>query len=505
MKVCMIGTGYVGLVTGSGLAHVGHDVVCVDVVCEKVAKINRGEPTVHEPGLAELLRGVIAGGRLRATTQLPDAVRGADVSIVAVGTPNRNGRIDLAQVQQAAEAIGTTLRSMRGYPVVAVKSTVLPTTTDTVVRGWLERASGRRAGEFGLCMNPEFLREGTAVTDFLSPDRIVIGRWDRRSGDRLAELYAPFDCSKLLCNLRTAELIKYASNSLLACLVSYSNEMARMAELVGDIDTAEVLGALHLDRRFRAEVTDSTARAAQNGPGPKRSKSAPPTRVGSPASIVSFLWPGCGFGGSCLPKDVQALTQLARSYGEPMALLETVLAVNRTQPARMVKMAREALGSLAGRRIAVLGLAFKPDTDDLRESPAIAIVRELSAAGALVVVHDPVAQQAAREGPLASAAIDYAASVENALTGAEAALFVTAWKEYSRIPPEWFVELMRRPLVIDGRRLFQGRVLRRSGIEYWGVGWRPRRAPEPHEPAADGRDPMLSGAAVRPCVPLANG
>ena len=497
MKVCVVGTGYVGLVTGAGLAHVGHEVVCVDVVPEKVAQINRGEPTVYEPGLAEVLRAVVSAGRLRASTKLAEAVRGADVSMVTVGTPNRDGRIDLGQVEQAAAEIGTALRSRRGYHVVAIKSTVLPTTTDTVVRRALETASGRRAGEFGLCMNPEFLREGTAVEDFLNPDRIVIGRWDSASGDRLAELYAPFDCPKLFCNLRTAELIKYTSNSLLACLVSYSNEIARLAELVGDVDASEVLGAVHLDRRFRVESAERNAQAAQTGQQSNRSS--------SPASIVSFLWPGCGFGGSCLPKDVQALTHLARSSGEPMSLLETVLAVNRAQPARMVETAREALGSLAGRRVAVLGLAFKPDTDDLRESPAFPIVRELCAAGALVVVHDPVAQRAAREGPLASLAIDYAESVEDALGGAEAALFVTAWREYSRVPPERFVELMRRPLVIDGRRIFQGAVLRQSGIEYWGAGWRPWRASDGRERLSAGGEQTLNGAALRQFAPLANG
>lgn len=443
MRVSVIGTGYVGLVTGACFAEKGHDVVCVDVDAEKVARVNRGEAPIFERDLPELLARN-AGRRLRATTDLATAVRESEITLIAVGTPFDGGAIDLRAVERAAREIGAALREKTAFHVVVVKSTVVPGTTGGVVRPILEAASGKRAGEeFGVGMNPEFLTEGEAVGDFLAPDRIVIGGDDARTLDVQARLYSCFpDVPLVRCNSATAEMIKYASNALLATLISFSNELANLGAAIGGIDTVDVSRGLETSRYLALP-------AGAAGP-----------RV---APIHSFLLAGCGFGGSCLPKDVAALAAEGRRRGVAMDLLEAVLRINAAQPNEVLRRVEKHFPDLRDRRVAVLGLAFRPDTDDLRESPAIPIVAALRARGARVSAYDPVAAAAARahfgdDLPLHT-------SLREALSHCDAAVLVTRWKEFEAIP-DLIAEIDPQPLFVDGRRMLSPHRFRR----YEGIG-----------------------------------
>jgi UDPglucose 6-dehydrogenase/GDP-mannose 6-dehydrogenase len=432
MRISVIGTGYVGLVSGACFAEIGHDCVCVDVDARKVEQINRGEPPIHENGLEALLRHHV-GGRLRATSDLTAAVRNTDVTFIAVGTPFDGARIDLSYVREAARQIGAALRDKTSYHVVVVKSTVVPGTTDDVVRPELERASGRRAGvDFGVGMNPEFLTEGVAIDDFMRPDRIVLGGTDAGTLEVLRSIYASFAHTPVMeTNNKTAEMIKYASNAVLATMISFSNEIGNLCTTLGGVDVADVMRGVHLARYFTTTLDDG-----------RRVK----------AAIASFLWAGCGYGGSCLPKDTKALSAHAAMRGQAMPLLDAVIATNLAQPARMLALLERHFASLQGLRVAVLGLAFKEDTDDLRESPAIQIVRMLVERGVRVSAYDPVAQQAA----LAALpdGVRFAPSLEAVLDGADAALLITRWDEFRRLPA-LLAALARPPILIDGRRMIE--------------------------------------------------
>jgi len=442
MRVAVVGTGYVGIVSAVGLAEQGHTVTCIDIDEGKVAALNRGEPPVFERGLEPLLRRNL-GTRLRATTDLGAAVQASELTLVCVGTPSRpDGSIDVSYVQQAAGQIGSALAATDRFHAVVVKSTVVPGTTDQVVRPEVERASGKRAGaDLGIGVNPEFLTEGQAVDDFLRPDRIVIGG-DSRTVATLRELYAGFDGVPLVeTNAPTAEMIKYASNSMLATAISFANEIANLGSAIGGIDADEVMRGVHLSRYLTTRLTDGTA-------------------VTAPLS--SFYAAGCGYGGSCLPKDVAALAARGRQAGSPLPLLEAVAAINHWQPARLVDLVRRGLGPLAGRRITVLGLAFKPDTDDVRSSPAFPVLRLLCEAGAEVTVHDPVVGPDVLDG---IGEVTYVADLADAVKQAEAVVIVTRWDEYQRLP-ELVGQLSPPPLVVDGRRMLD----KTSVPAYLGIG-----------------------------------
>ena len=440
MRISIVGTGYVGLVSGVCLADLGHDVVCVDVDEGKVATINDGVAPIHEEGLPERLTRVI-GSRLRATTDLVAAIADTEVTILAVGTPFGEDRIDLGQIEAAAEQVGEALRDLDRYHVVAVKSTVVPGTTEEVVGPAIARASGKRIGvDIGLAMNPEFLREGVAVRDFVEPDRIVLGGVDERTLDVLSEVYAVFDGTPVLrVDPRTAEMIKYASNALLASLISFSNEVANLAARIGT-DVVEVLEGVQLDRRWSPVVDGERI-----SPG-----------------ILAFLAAGCGFGGSCFPKDVKALVAHGEAVGMDMPLLRSVLEVNEQQPSVLVDRLRRHLDP-RGKRIVVLGAAFKPGTDDVRESPTLRIVPALVGFGAEVVVHDPIAAPNCRD-VLGTDGIAYTDDLDVALDGAEAIVLVTAWPDYRDLPQRLDG---RAPLVVDGRRLLSpGSVVRYDGVGF---------------------------------------
>jgi UDPglucose 6-dehydrogenase/GDP-mannose 6-dehydrogenase len=441
MHISIIGTGYVGLVTGACLADRGHHVTCVDIDASRVDALNAARAPIYERGLDELLART-AGRTLTATTDLTGAVIGSDITFIAVGTPFDGARIDLSAVLTATRQIGQALTLKKSYHVVVVKSTVVPGTTDKCVTPLLEAASGGRAGvDFGVGMNPEFLSEGEAIHDFMHPDRIVLGGLDERTVTTLEEVYAPFPgAPRIRTNARTAEMIKYASNALLANLISFTNELANLGAALGGIDTREVMRGVHLSQYF----------ADRNAEG------LPP--------ITAFLRAGCGFGGSCLPKDVKALIAHGRSVGQEMPLLEAIINVNDTQPARVIALLEKHWANLAGVRIAVLGMSFKPGTSDVRESPAFPIVRELLARGAAVSVHDPVAIDEARHA-LGDAPVSYRPSLESALQDSEAVVVVTPWEEF-RAVPQWLNEHNPEAVFVDCRRAYD----RRSIARYEGIG-----------------------------------
>jgi UDPglucose 6-dehydrogenase/GDP-mannose 6-dehydrogenase len=443
VRVSVIGTGYVGLVSGACLAEKGHHVTCVDSDGGKVDAIRRGQSPIFEAGLKEILRRNL-GRRLHATTDLAQGVADSELTLIAVGTPFDGRRIDLSQLRDAATQVGRALRRKEGYHVVAVKSTVVPGTTDGVVRPLLEAGSGRQSGAgFGLGMNPEFLTEGVAVRDFLEPDRIVLGGIDERTHRVLEELYAAFPpgVPRIRTNNATAEMIKYASNAVLATLISFSNEIAGLCSALGGIDALEVMRGVHLAQYFTTPLEGDR-------------------RVVAP--ITAFLEAGCGFGGSCLPKDVRALVAHGGEHGVPMPLLGEVIATNERQPERLVALLRRHFPSIRGVRVTVLGLAFKPDTDDVRESPAFPVIRALLREGALVRAYDPEAMEKARAS--LPPAVELAPDLAAAVLGAEALLIVTRWDAFRAVP-----DLLRgvepAPLVVDGRRLLErGSVPRYDGI-----------------------------------------
>jgi UDPglucose 6-dehydrogenase/GDP-mannose 6-dehydrogenase len=444
MDISVVGTGYVGLVSGVCLADKGHRVICVDLDEAKVAQINAGQSPIHEEGLDALLQANI-GSRLTATTDLADAVSNSTLTIIAVGTPFDGSAIDTSYIEAAAKEIGTLLRDKESFHTVVVKSTVVPGTTDEVVLPILELSSGKRAGhDFGVSMNPEFLREGSAIGDFMEPDRIVYGGSDERTITAMNELYSVFaNVDKIRTTNKTAEMIKYTANSLLATLISFSNEMGNLCAELGGIDVVDVMKGVHLDRRL-SPVLENGERVVP--------------------AITTFIEAGCGFGGSCFPKDVKALISHGQKAGQEMNILQSVIDLNHTQPLRLLSLLGKHFDSLQGLKIAVLGLAFKPGTDDMRESAAIPIVRALHGEQAEISAYDPIAMDEARKR-FSDIPIHYAASLDAAVRGADAIVLVTTWDEFASLP-ELINGMEPPPLLIDGRRMID----KNSVPRYEGIG-----------------------------------
>jgi UDPglucose 6-dehydrogenase/GDP-mannose 6-dehydrogenase len=444
MKVSVIGTGYVGLVTGVCLAEKGHNVVCIDVDQEKISKINSGIAPIYEKNLGELLRKNI-NKNFRADTDLYKGVLETKLSLIAVGTPFDGEKIDLTYIKEVSHQIGNALKDKTDYHTIVVKSTVVPGTTDEVVLPILEEASGKKAGaNFGVGMNPEFLREGEAVSDFMYPDRIVMGAIDEKALGILKRLYRPFEnTDKISTNNKTAEMIKYTSNSLLATMISFSNEIANLCAALGDVDVADVMQAVHLDKRLSPIM-----------PNGERLKPA----------FTTFIEAGCGFGGSCFPKDVKALIAHGKQLGKPMRLLDAVIQVNHDQPRQILQILDKHFPSLTGIRVAVLGIAFKPGTDDMRESPAIPIVNDLLKRGAEIYAYDPAARDEA-EKYFGSNNILYCDTLQQSIEKAEAIVLLTRWQEFEKVP-EILNTLDASPLFVDGRRM-----LNKSDFDqYEGIG-----------------------------------
>ncbi len=433
MNLAVVGTGYVGLVTGACFAEFGNHVIGVDKDEAKIERLKRGEVPIYEPGLEGLVRRNLAAGRLEFTTDLPRAIRESLVVFIAVGTPQGNdGRADLSFVQEVARAIGENLDA---YKLVVTKSTV-PAGTGRMVREIIERHR-REPHAFSVASNPEFLREGSAIEDFMRPNRVVLGTEDETATAILRDLYRPLyliEVPFVVTDVVTAEVIKYASNAFLATKISFINEMADLCEAVG-ADVHAVARGMGLDRRI----------------GPK------------------FLHPGPGFGGSCFPKDTRAVIEFAREQGVDLRIVRAVLEVNRSRIPRMIEKIRRAVGGeLSGKTVAQLGLSFKPNTDDLRESPALAILDRLREAGARVRAFDPAAMEAAR----ASGRNDvvYCADEYETVEGAEALVVATEWNQFRGLDIGRLKALMKEPVIVDLRNVYDPEKVRRAGFRYYGVG-----------------------------------
>ena len=419
MRISVVGGGYVGLVSAACFSELGHIVTLIEIDREKVKAINQGTAPIYENGLDEML-SAHAGGNLKATSGyegMPDS----DVTLICVGTPSASdGSADLSMIASASKSIGTALRDLDGYHIVAVKSTVPPGTTENLVKPLVLEHSGLEADaaptssrEIGFVMNPEFLREGLAVQDFMNPDRIVIGSSDRKAGDLFEGVYDGLKAPLVRTSLTAAEMIKYTSNAFLATKISFSNEVGNICKRLG-IDVYEVMKGVGLDHRINPY----------------------------------FLNAGAGFGGSCFPKDVSALMHLAKEVGVDPILLEAVMAVNECQPLRMVELLEQKAGDIRGKKVAVLGLAFKDNTDDARESRAIPVIRELKRRGARVAAYDPKANESMSK---IIPDIVYCSTPSEALHMADACLVMTEWPQFAGLDKEF--DLMRHKVIIEGRRV----------------------------------------------------
>jgi UDPglucose 6-dehydrogenase len=431
MRVCVIGTGYVGLVAGAGFADMGNDVVCCDIDADKIARLTKGELPIFEPGLEPLVKHNLGEGRLVFTTSIEESVKKAEIVFVAVGTPpGPDGEADLSQIFAAGASIG---RGIKGFTVVAIKSTVPVGTVDRL----REVITANTTQPFAVVSNPEFLKEGDAVNDFMKPDRVIIGANDSRAVDVLRHVYAPFLRTSdrlIVMDPRSAELTKYAANTMLAIRISFMNEIAGLCERLGaDVDL--VRRGIGSDPRI----------------GPK------------------FLFPGVGYGGSCFPKDIKALLSTAKGASAAAAIAEAANRVNDRQKRVLgEKLHAHFKGELKGRKIALWGLAFKPGTDDIREAPALVLIEQLLAAGARVAAHDPAANVAVRK--LLGDRIEICHASYDAVKGADALVLVTEWHEFRRPNFERIKQLLAQPVLFDGRNIWEPAYLRQMGFTYYGIG-----------------------------------
>jgi UDPglucose 6-dehydrogenase len=432
MKIAVVGSGYVGLVAGACLAENGNEVVCIDKDPAKIKKLQRGQIPIYEPGLEEMVRRNRTEKRLTFTTNLPRGIRASQIVFVAVGTPTgKDGSADLKHVLDVARE---TASAMNGYKVIVNKSTV-PVGTAAKVREIVRRETTH---PFSVVSNPEFLKQGAAIDDFMKPDRVVIGAEDPQAAELMKELYAPFTRTGapiMVMDCESAELCKYAANAMLATRISFMNEIANVCETVG-ADVDHVRKAVAADRRI----------------GP------------------SFLFPGVGYGGSCFPKDVKAMLRFAHGAKYDFQILKAVESVNDKQKLRLLEKLRAHFGSLKGKRIAIWGLAFKPRTDDMREAPAVPLISGLLADGATVHAYDPEAMKVAKG--IFGSTITYAESGYAALTGADALVLVTEWNEFREPDFARMRKLMRTPVIFDGRNIYNPEQMRTQGFTYHSIGRR---------------------------------
>jgi UDPglucose 6-dehydrogenase len=432
VNICVVGTGYVGLVTGAVFSDLGNDVLCVDNDRAKIECLRAGRMPIYEPGLEEMVIRNAEDGRLAFTTDLASGVRQSDVIFIAVGTPPKDsGETDLSQVEAVAAQIG---RAMDRYKVVVNKSTV-PVGTGEFVREVITRHQPRPV-DFDVVSNPEFLREGSAIEDTLRPDRIVIGAPTQQVAMTLVELYAPLERPMIITDLPSAEVIKYASNAFLAAKISFINAIGNICEAAG-ADVSQVMKGMGLD-----------------------------SRIG-----LAFLQPGLGYGGSCFPKDVDSLIHTAAQLGYDFKLLRSVVEINKERASHLVGMMEKALGPMDETTVAVLGLAFKPNTDDMREAKSLEVIRLLHATGARIRAYDPVAMDNAR--PLVPPGVTFSHSAYEAADGADAITLLTEWNEFKFLNLERLRGLLRRPAIFDGRNLYEPERMRRLGFEYYSIGRKP--------------------------------
>jgi len=428
-KICVIGTGYVGLVTGTCFADLGNDVMCLDVDETRISKLNQNIMPIYEPGLEQVVSANRKAGRLTFTTNFEEALEDADFAFIAVGTPSGvDGEADLQYVRSAAEAVADLVN----HPIVVVNKSTVPVGTGDWVADIIKKRRAGKPLDFSVVSNPEFLREGSALNDFMKPDRVVLGSTNRDAANQVAQHYNTLRCPILITDLRTAEMIKYASNAFLATRISFINEIANICEELG-ADVTEVATGMGYDNRIGR----------------------------------AFLDAGLGWGGSCFPKDVKALAHMAVLHGTQPQLLQAVMDINRNQRRRIIFKLRKALGNLNEKVIGVLGLSFKPNTDDIREAPSLEIVHLLQNEGAVVKAYDPQAMENA------SAMMKNIVLCDNpyqVAEGADAIILATEWNEFRQIDFERLHKAMRQPIIMDGRNLWDPNQLKEMGFVYFGVG-----------------------------------
>ncbi|HPH97242.1 MAG TPA: UDP-glucose/GDP-mannose dehydrogenase family protein [Anaerolineaceae bacterium] len=428
-NLCVIGTGYVGLVTGTCFADLGNQVICLDIDEERISKVKQGIMPIYEPGLEQVVAQNVKAGRLFFTTSYEEALKDAEFAFIAVGTPSGvDGEADLQYVRAAAEAIADIV----DHPIVVINKSTVPVGTGDWVAEIITKRRNERPLDFSVVSNPEFLREGSAINDFMVPDRVILGSENRPAAEKVAELYQSLRCPIQITDLRTAEMIKYASNAFLATRISFINEIANICEELG-ADVTEVARGMGLDKRIGR----------------------------------AFLDAGLGWGGSCFPKDVKALAHMAVLHGTQPQLLQAVMEINRNQRRRMVMHLRKTLGGLNDKVIGVLGLSFKPNTDDIRDAPALEVIHLLRNEGAVVKAYDPQAMEiVAKYYPTIPLCHDPYQVAE----GADALILATEWNEFKQLDFKRIHQAMRQPVVFDGRNAWNADHLRAMGFRYFGIG-----------------------------------
>ena len=428
-KICVIGTGYVGLVTGTCFSDIGHQVTCLDIDKHRIEQLKNGVMPIYEPGLEQIVEQNVNAGRLKFTTSYPEGLQDAEFAFIAVGTPSSDdGEADMQYVTMVVESIAQHLT----HPIIIVNKSTVPVGTGDWVAELIVEKNGQNTPSFSVVSNPEFLREGSAINDFMQPDRVVLGSTDLEAAQQVAELYQALRAPIMITDLRTAEMIKYASNAFLAARISFINEIANICESLG-ADVREVARGMGMDKRI----------------GP------------------SFLDAGLGWGGSCFPKDVKALAYMAATRGAHPQLLQAVMDINQNQRKRAVIKLQKALGSLEGKTVGVLGLSFKPNTDDIRDAPALDIIRMLLESGAIVQAFDPQAMQASKE---AIPALVLRESPYEVAKDANALLLATEWNEFKSLDFDIIKENMRGNVILDGRNIWYGQNLHEKGFTYIGMG-----------------------------------
>jgi UDPglucose 6-dehydrogenase len=428
-KICVIGTGYVGLVTGTCFADIGHQVTCLDIDQNRIEQLHQGIMPIYEPGLEQVVAQNVTAGRLNFSTDYSEALQGADFAFIAVGTPSDDdGDADMRYVKQAVMSIARHL----DHPIIIVNKSTVPVGTGDWVSEIIQEMNGVNTFPFSVVSNPEFLREGSAVSDFMNPDRVVLGSTDRSAAEKVAALYEALRSPIMITDLRTAEMIKYASNAFLATRISFINEIANICESLG-ADVKEVARGMGMDQRI----------------GP------------------AFLDAGLGWGGSCFPKDVKALAHMADTHGAHPQLLQAVMNINQNQRLRAVEKLEKALGGVDGKTIGVLGLSFKPNTDDTRYSPALDIIRMLIAAGATVKGFDPQAM-AASQAEIPD--LQLCTNPYDVAIGADALLLATEWNEFKSLDFAKIKANMRGDVIVDGRNIWYRKNLHQMGFSYFGMG-----------------------------------
>ena len=434
MNITIIGTGYVGLITGLCFSAIGNNVICLDIDHKIVNQLNKGISTFYEEGLDNLLKEQLRKKSFIASVDFYKSIIDADIVFIAVGTPStEQGEIDLSFIEKVGIDIGKVIKNSNKFLSIVIKSTVLPTTTDTFLRKIIEKYSQKKLGEFGLGMNPEFLREGSAIKDFMNPDRIVLGYEDEKTKKILIEIYKFWDCEKILVNTRTAELIKYTNNSFLALLISATNEIANLSSSIGNIDFREVMKGVKLDKRWNPNIE----------------------KIRSNPGILEYMNPGYGFGGSCFPKDVKALVKMGSYKGKKMKIMNSVLEVNDSQTEQIINDLENYI-NVNNKKILLLGLAFKPGTDDIRESSALNLVNILLKKNAFIYAHDPVAIKNFSKEIGYKERLTYIDNWDERSTGVDIIILLTGWQEYFKI---YSLDLSHQ-IILDSRGILDKKNLK---------------------------------------------